>query len=289
MFQTKKALNDYYLGILYGDGYKQENYYYFSTTRKDLADMVEGKLASKDIKFNRYQRDYNVNDKENWEMLEIIEIRDKDFLNWLELKNIFSENASDRIKLNSNFVRGYTETKGTLFYYKQRNSDAWRVSFSGTENDIQYLHEYLSKEHGINCSAITQRKDREDLNIISKSYRFSIQNRKGVESFIEWIDADFDVTPSFKDKIISFQNWNTAKPFNMVKTYKNYRTATLAMAKELNVALYGKVGGGYGKVKPVYRWENEEPVETFAGWQGAYEWAVDKFNELGINPPTIAE
>lgn len=286
---VNKALNDYYLGILYGDGYLQDGYYFFSTTRTALADVVEEKLKSKSIKYNRYVRDYVKDEKENWSDLEIIEIRDKEFLQWLELKKIFSNNPSERFKLNSNFIRGYLETKGTFFYYKQRNSDMWRVSISGTINDIQYLHNYLSTELGIKCSAITQRKEREELNVISQSFRFSIQNRKGVETFVELIDSDCDITSYMKEKIISFNNWNRSKPFNMIKTYKNPKTATMAMAKELKVIIKGKVGGGYGKFKPVYLWEDEKEVEKFDGWQGAYEWACDKFVQTGLIPPTIAE
>jgi hypothetical protein len=289
MQQTKKALNDYYLGILYGDGYLQENYYYFSTTRKHLADIVEEKLTSKNIKYNRYCRDYTGKEKANWEQLEIIEIRDKEFLEWLQLRKLFSEQAHDRIKCNSNFIRGYIETKATFFYYKQRNTDAWRISISGTENDIHYLYNYLSQDHGIKCSSITQRKEREDLNIVSQSFRFSIQNRKGVRDLTEWIDADFDITSFLKNKIISFQKWDTKKPFNMVKTYRNYKSATLAMAKELDVELKGIRGGGNVKPKPVYLWKDEKAIQEFEGWQGAFEWAKEKFDEIGMNPPTIAE
>lgn len=290
MQQTKKALNDYYLGILYGDGYLQKEYYYFSTTRKQLADILEEKLISKNIEYNHYTRDYNQEEKDKWEQLEIFEIRDKEFLEWLEMKKIFSDDAEDRMKCNSNFIRGYMETKGTLFYYQYRRTDAWRISISGSQDDLQYLHHYLLNDRRINCGTVTQRKEREDLNIVSQSYRFSIQNRKGVQEFVDWIDSDFDITGLLKEKIEAFRKWNTSKPFNMVKSYKNYRSATLAMAKELEVDLRGiRGGGGKGNIRPVYLWENDEKIQEFAGWQGAFEWAKGKFLELGINPPTIAE
>lgn len=284
-----KALNDYFLGILYGDGYMQDDYYFFSTTRKGLADLVEEKLKSKEIKYSRYCRDYYGEEKNNWEQLEIIEIQDRAFFDWLELKKMYSTNPVDRLKNNSNFMRGYLETKGTFFYHKQRESDAWRLSFSGIQADIQYLHALCSNQLGINCSAIIQRKEREELNIVSQSFRFSIQNREGVGKFIDWIDDDYDITGFLKEKIIAFRDWDNSKPFNLMKSYKNAKTATQAMSRQLNIELKGKVGGGYGKAKPVYLWENDEPIQQFEGWQGAYEWAVGKFQEMGLIPPTIAD
>ena len=285
-----KVLNDYFLGVLYGDGYKQEDCYFFSTTNKAIADQLEEKLKSKDIHHTRFQRDYKNKDQDNWESLEIIEIYDKEFIAWLDFRKLLSDNAEERIKCNSNFLRGYLETKGSLFYYKQRQTDAWRISFSGQKNDLQYLYNYLVEVQGINCSAIMHRKERENQNIISSSYRFSIQNRVGIERFLHWIDSDVDVTPFLKEKIENFKQWNNLKPFNQKTTvYKNFRRATLYMAKELNIELKGFRGGGRSKFKPVYLWENDNKVMEFQGWQGAYEWTKEKYeNELGLIPPTVA-
>lgn len=286
---NKKVLNDYYLGILYGDGHRQENCYFFSSTNKVLADQLEEKLKSKNIHHARFTRNYHNEEQTNWELLEIFEIYDKEFISWLEFRNIFSDHASDRIKCNSNFIRGYLETKGTLFYYTQRNTDAWRISFSGLEDDLHYLYNYLESEQGINCSAITQRKEREEQNIISNSYRFSIQNRNGIERFLYWINSEVDITPYLKEKIEAFNQWNKSKPFNQkTSVYKNYRRATLYMAKELNIKLNGIRGGGTG-IKPVYLWEDEKQVKEFEGWQGAFEWTKEKYeNETGMIPPTVS-
>lgn len=281
-----KAVNDYYLGLLVGDGYLQDDYYYFSTTSIELANLLESKLVEKKILYRRYTRPQL---KEKWEQLEIFHIIDKEFLAWLEYRQIFSHYVADRFKCNSSFVRGYMETKGTFFYYQSRqNNDAWRIAISGRQEDLQYLHAYLLEVHGIKSSAITQRKEREDLNIISKSYRFAIQNRKGVADFIDWINSDYDITAFLKEKILAFHQWNASKPYNMVKRYKNYKSATLAMATKLNIEIKGIRGGGFGKNKPVYRWENNEIVQEFAGWEGAYSWTKEKFkNELGLNPPIV--
>jgi hypothetical protein len=286
---NKKILNDYFLGVLYGDGYKQEDCYFFSTTHKYLANQLEEKFISKNIHYARFTREYHNEYQKDWELLEIFEIYDKDFIAWLDSRKMFSDLSSDRIKCNSNFVRGFLETKGTLFYYKQRGTDAWRISFSGLKSDLQYLYNYLINEQGINCSAITQRKEREEQNIVSNSYRFSIQNRTGIDRFLNWIDSDIDVTPFLKEKIESFKDWNRTKPFNQkTKVYKNYRRATLYMANALKIELSGIRGGGR-KIKPIYLWEEGKQIQEFEGWQGAYEWTKEKYeNETGMIPPTVA-
>lgn len=287
-------INDYILGLLYGDGSFQmkEKYelFFFSTTHKELADKVEDSLNINNIHHSRFQRVYGKgHEKENYEILEIIEIYNKDFHKFLIENGFKSDKASERVKTNPHFIRGYLETKGTLFQSYSRDSEFWRVAFSGNYDDVQYIKESLEERLNIEFHNVTRRKERESLGIVSKSFRLSIQNRIGIAKLIEYINVG-DVSEYLKQRIEGFTQFNTSTPHNMKKkVFKHYKYAVGFMARELGLTMKGvKNAVGAKGFKPVYLWEDDTPILGFKGWTMAYKWICLEYKEkTGFNPPPV--
>lgn len=286
-------INDYILGLLYGDGHflKKENYelFMFSTTHKEIADKIMVTLKDNGIKYSSFNRSFGEgHDNENWEILEIVEIYDKSFHKILENNHFKSSEASERIKINGDFIRGYLETSGTMFTFYQRNSEFWRIALSGNEQDVYYLKEQLEKVMHIQMTNVIRRKEREALGIISESFRVTIQNREGLAKFIKYIEGE-EVSEYLGQKMKAFNHFHATTPFNMKKVFKHYKYAVGFMAKELGLVIKGARGGG-GKrgFKPVYMWEDDEPVLCFAGWERAYKWISIEFEkETRMIPPKV--
>lgn len=288
-------MNNYILGLLYGDGSftRKDNreWYSFFTTHKELADIVKSFLDDNNISYNSYSRDHVAEYKEKWEILEIVEITDKDFNNYLVDVGFKSEYASERIKWNPDFIRGYLETKGTLFSYMSRNSLSWRIALSGNEEDLEYLKYMIESRLDIKTSKLVHRKEREDQGIISKSFRFYIQNREGLVRFIRNIDNN-EKSEYLRDKIDSFFRWDNETPFNMKrKVFKHYKYAVGFMCRELDIEIKGVRGGGGEKGwKPVYLFFDGEIQDEyfFKGWEEAYNWVRDIYkDETGHNYPLV--
>jgi hypothetical protein len=287
-------MNQYILGLLYGDGHFQikegRELFVFATTHKEIAEKIETLLKENEFKYAHYKRDFpSEHEKGKWEVLELIEVYDINFHKILKGNGYNSNSVEDRIKWSGDFLRGYLETKGTFFKYEQRGNEAWRVSFSGKKDDIEFIRDNLEKMN-ISCSKVVVRKEREDLGVKSESYRVSIQNRGGIDTFVKFINCG-DMSLLLKERINGFTHFNSTKPFNMKSVFKNYKYAVLFMARKLNLEIKGVRGGGGTKgFKPVYLWEDEEQILCFRGWEGAYGWIKDIFyDETGFNPPLVEE
>ena len=287
-------LNDYIYGLLYGDGVIQtkhnKEYLFFSTTHKELADMLSNEFSKVGIKYSRYTRSYDTPEKENYEILEIIESNDITLLKYLNENNYRSANITERLIISPDFIRGYLETKGSLFKYFSRRSEAWRISLSGQKEELRYIESHLSKLLDIKFSKLTQRKEREDIGIISGSYRISIQNRNGIAKFIYWIDNGEQVSKYLKQKIDEFKSFHETTPFNVKrKIFKHYKNAVKFMARTMELEIKGVRGGG-GSIgyKPIYLWEANNKTMEFQGWEGAYNWICKEFkNKTGFEPPKV--
>ena len=120
-------LNDYLLGILYGDGYlqivKNQELLFSSTTPKELADRLVSALIDNNIKHSYFKRTYDTNrQKKNYEILEIIQITDENFIEKIKNDGYNSKIVKERFKFNLNFLRGYIETEGSLFQSNSRGN-----------------------------------------------------------------------------------------------------------------------------------------------------------------------
>jgi len=288
------VLNDYILGLLYGDGSytvkEGREFFLFSTVHKELADRVMKSFNDNHIKYSHHVRSFEVgHEKENYGELELVEIYDKKLLSILGEKQFKSEHAEERIKLSNDFLRGFLETKGTLFQSNSRGSIFWRISFSGNEKDIHFLKESLERMLGIAISSVVQRREREELGIISKSYRINIQNREGVSKLVEYIEGE-EVSTYLKERIEGFKLFDKITPFNMKKkVFKHHKFAVGFMAREMNLDLKGIRGISIkDRQKPVFLFENEEVKLCFRNWEQAYNWIREEYQEkTGKNPPKV--
>lgn len=286
--------DNYILGLLYGDGYFQLKYRYewfmFSTTHKELSDKVINYLDKNSIKYFNHRRHFpKGHKKENYEILEIIEITDEKYRDYLLSHGFLSDNSNERIKWNKDFIRGIIETKGSLFSYQSRNSISWRISFSGNKDDIEYIKHMLETKLNISTGTVFRRKDREGEGVISQSYRFFVQNREGIRKIINFI-KEGDMSKYLGEMIEKFEKFDAETPYNMKrKVFKHYKFAVGAMARDLGIVIKGKRGGG-GKrgFKPVYLWEDDTEKLCFAGWEHAYKWTCKLYEEeLGRIPPVV--
>ena len=87
---------------------------------------------------------------------------------------------------------------------------------------------------------------------------------------IEFIDGN-EISTYLKEKIKGFNQFEANTPFNAKrKVYKHYRSATLAMAKELESTIKGIRGSiGTKGFIPVYLWEEDIPISCFKSWKWA--------------------
>lgn len=289
-------IDDYVVGLLYGDGSMHikdgREEYFFSTTNVQVADRVKKEFEKIGLRHYTVRREHNTDEKENYEILDVVATTNEYAIKVLRLNHVISNNVEKRMKTSSDFLRGYLETKGTLFEYMSRKSVAWRVSFSGNKEDIVYLKSFLDNVLNVKTSNIAHRKEREHLGVVSDSYRLSIQNRDGVAKIVKYIDGD-DMSSYLKDKVESFKNFNESTPFNRkVKVFKHYKSATQYMARELNITVNGKKND----IRPngwrlVYLWNNDG-VNTviFNGYKIAYEFVSKLYKDTTkFDPPTVSE
>lgn len=288
-------LSEYVLGLLYGDGNFQMKEgietYFFSSTHREIRDRIAREFKENKFRHTINTREHVADYKINYQSLDILDTRDKKLLSYLVECGFKSDNPEDRIHINPDFIRGYLETKGTLFEGFFRNSTFWRVAFSGNEEDLLYLKSKLSEVLGTPIREVTQRKEREDQGIISKSYRLSIQSRDGVAKLINYIDSE-DVSAYLKLRIEGFKAFHASTPFNMKrKAFKHYKNAVRFMSRELGIeikGIRGSVAGIKKGYKPTFLWENGEKVREFRCWEEAYEWTSNKYlDETGHTPPIV--
>ncbi|UNY48778.1 hypothetical protein P9294_gp063 [Bacillus phage FADO] len=284
--------DNYILGLLYGDGYFQQKnryeWFLFSTTHKELSDKVISYLDKNNIKYFNHRRYFpKGHKKENYEILELIEITDEKFREYLLCQGFNSDNASERIKWNRDFIRGIIETKGSLFTYQHRNSIAWRISISGNEDDVKYIKHMLETELNVSAGNVSRRRDRESKGIISESYRLNIQNRAGVREVVNFIKGE-NISKYLNEMIEKFEKFDLETPYNMKrKVFKHYKFAVGAMARDLGIVIKGKRGGGRN-FKPIYLWEGDTEIACFSGWENAYKWTCKMYEEeLGRIPPEV--
>jgi hypothetical protein len=289
-------VSNYLLGVLYGDGSFQNTsgyeWFFFASTHKELSDKVKIFLKENNINHFSFIRDFASDHiKANYELLEVIEITDKEFNKYLIDCGFKSEIASERIKWNPDFLRGYLETKGTMFTYLSRGNEAWRIAFSGNEKDVSFLAEKLENDLEISVSKMLRRRERERLGIISESYRISLQNRNGIANFVSYIDSE-EITEYLREKIEAFKKWHRETPFNMKRVFKHYKYAVAFMCKGLGIQVKGARGGGGGKHwKPIYVWiDGEQTDQFFKSWEDAYNWVKKEYlDKTGFNPPFVEE
>jgi hypothetical protein len=275
--------SDYELGLLYGDGGFQEGRYFFSTTHKELADIILFSLHKQKIEHLFYQRDYDDEKNENWGILNIIEIKN------LHSVEELSFPATYLFSKGKDFLRGYIETKGSLFSYQNRGLENWRLSISGEEEMLKILLSFLQETLSISDKKLKQRKEREKLGIISKSFRIHIDRRMELFSLISYIYNAKEVSYYLKNKMDDFLHYHRRQPFGKNRVFKNVKYATQSMANTLDLTVKGIRGGGGGKgYKPVYLWVNNSPTKEFKGWEDAYVFIKNIYEEYtGMNAPII--
>lgn len=295
--KMEKKINDYVAGLLYGDsgvnfskGYEQ---FFFSTTNKQVSDKVIEELDRLEIKYMYYQRDHrNYKGKEKYEILEIIDIINKDSLKSLKRNNIISDDVTKRIRDNKDFLRGYLETKGSLFQSESRGSEFWRISLSGSIEDVERVTYILESKLSIKMQNIIRRNERDNQGVISESHRVSTQSRDNVAKIIDFLD-DEEVTDYLGQRIRRFKEFHRSTPFNMKrKVFKHYKGATGFMARELGVKINGIRNDVRPKnFKPVYLWNSEDVrVLTFNGWETAFLWASKEYEKkTGFKGPVVNE
>lgn len=282
-------ITPYELGLLYGDGHfsKGKGHYLFTTTHIEVAKRIKSYLNKKKISFSYYTREHN-EERERWETLQLIEITDAEFKGWLKEQGFSSEIKEERIRNNHEFIRGYIETKGSLFSYLSRGVERWRLSISGGKEDLERLLDIFSTFTDVEEVTIKRRKERELLGVISESYRIHFNRRDKIKIILDWIDGD-DKTRYLDDKMKQFHHYYETESFGMNRVYKNYKFATMAMAKKMNVTIKGKRGGGGGKgYKPVYKWVHDEAIDVYRGWEDAYSKVrVEYEKRTGKVPPIV--
>lgn len=287
----------YDLGVLYGDGsfnYKGRKVsYLFSTTHKEIATHLEKKCRKNNISINRYKREHR-DEKENWETLEIINIVDKEFLEFLEMINLNHENPMKRIVNHPDFIRGYLETKATFFKYESRGIKRWRCAVSGVKEDLETILDYLSDI--LSPRSIVRRKEREEIGIISKSFRFSINKTEELSNLIQYIEPkkenEKEISLYLSDKIKEFKDYKKTENIGMNRVFKHYKYATKAMGKALGIEIKGIRGGtkAGSKAKPIYLWEEGVKRKEFLGWEQAYDEVAEMFKKkTGKTPPVVDE
>jgi hypothetical protein len=263
----------YELGLLYGDGHvKEGGSFYFCNTQKELVDKIENVLMANNIKYSRYTREHDTEQKQEWSPLEIIEFRDV--------------GVNDYIMNDPDFLRGYFETKATFFTYQNRELWTWRMSVSGQEGDLQEILKFISPY--VSKKTITRRKERLELGIISESYRISIDKRSELAALISWIKTDDkkQISLSLSEKFTQFLSFHQQEPFGMNRVFKNYKYAVLAMAKVLSMEIRGVRGGD----KHIYLWENDITKQTFLNWKEVYHWIREQYQQqTGKLPPIVYE
>jgi hypothetical protein len=272
-------LTDYEYGLLYGDGHIQEEMYVFSTTHLEVYDFVHDGVKRENISHRAYIREHKGEDKENWSSLHILEITDLTCVKSLR---------HSTLQVSPDFLRGYLETKGTLFMFEQRGNISWRCSITGSKEELEFLLFHLPF---LSVKKIAQRREREKLGVISSSYRLSINRRQELFELLTYVDTNRDETTLyFAERIDSFYDFHRSKPFNMNHAYKNHKYAAQAMAKRLGYELKGIRGGsGAGsRRKPLYLKKNGEDMAVYYGWEEAYENLCPLFqHETGFLPPVI--
>ncbi|SFD42078.1 hypothetical protein SAMN05216238_101261 [Lentibacillus persicus] len=287
-------LNNYLLGILYGDGYIQiinnRETVFFSTTHKEIADKLVSNLSNYGIIHNHYTRNNDVDSKkENYEILEVIQITDPRFLQELKECGYASSAVEARIKFDSDFLRGYMESKGTFFKSHSRGSEFWRISISGNYEDLTYIKKLFETNLGIKVGEVLQRREREAYGVYSNSYRLSTQSRDAVTKIIQLIKGE-EISTYLKEKIKGFDRFHANTPFNAKRrVFKHYRNATLAMARELGLTIKGIRGStGTKGFRAIFLWEADCPVLCFKGWEGAYKWVSKEYEKsTGYRAPMV--
>jgi len=288
------VFNDYVMGLLYGDGSftmkENREFYLFSSVHKELADKIEIALQSNDIRYSRFARVHDAEgETSNYETLELVEIYDNRFLDFIVNSGFKSESVEDYFKTTGDFLRGYLETKGTLFQSNSRGNIFWRISFSGSEEEIKFLKSFLEKTLDIAVSNIVQRNERQEQGIISKSFRISIQNRLGVAKLVEYTDGE-EVSAYLKERVDGFKLFDKTNPFNMKrKVYKHYKYAVGFMAREMQLDIKGIRGISIkDRQKPLFLFEDEEIKQCFRNWESTYYWICEEYkSKTGKNPPKV--
>lgn len=292
----KKIISDYVCGLLYGDGasYICDNgdreEYLFSTTHFQLAEIVKEEFDRLGIHYYSTQRHHVSEDKKNYETLEIVGTRNAESIAILRSNDVIYDDDHTSIKTNKDFLRGYLETKGTMFEYTDKNSTSWRIAFSGSKSDMTILKKFLQDELSVKSSSIIRRNERESLGVMSESYRLPIQNRDGVNKIVEYISGGL-TSRYLENKIEEFKRFNKKTPFNRKRSvYKHYKSASQYMARELGMTL----NGIKNDIRPnnwtlIYLW-NKEGVNTviFNGYESSYKYLCDIYRkETGYNPPLV--
>lgn len=288
------VFNDYVMGLLYGDGSftmkENREFYLFSSVHKELADKIEIALQSNDIRYSRFARVHDADgETSNYETLELVEIYDKRFLDFIVSSGFKSESVEDYFKTTGDFLRGYLETKGTLFQSSQRGNLFWRISFSGSEKEIKYLKLFLETTLDISVSNIVQRNERQELGIISASFRISIQNRTGVAKLVEYIDGE-EISVYLKERVEGFKLFDKTTPFNLQKkAFKHYKNAVGFMTREMKLDIRGIRGISIkDRQKPLFLFEDEEIKQCFRNWKSTYYWICEEYeSKTGKKPPKV--
>lgn len=267
---------DFQQGILIGDGSFQENdgipYFIFATTNRKMCDHVESWYKEKGIRYSKTERQYTDPAKENWEVLEMLVSYQMDAFKF-------------KPSYTMDFVQGYLQTKGTFYTYEDSKGSRikrYRLSFSGPIDQLEIIQDVLSR-HGVKAVKLCQRKEREHLGVISRSYRMSFSSRESIATMLSCWDDNQWLLEQTRKTAEEFRAFDKGTPRRIPKsTFKNYKYATKFMIKELHLLdeLYTKRGGDkqirfYGSV--------------FNSWEELYEKIKPVYDEVFTHYPIVVE
>lgn len=289
MFLNNKEY--YVLGLLIGDSSilhkNNKNFIFFSNVNKEMSSIVEAYCQEKGYKYSTFTR---TPQEENWSVLNIVEIYSEELIEYMKELELVDSNLKYHLINNPHVVRGFFETSATLFEFKDKKKIRHRIAFSGTKEILEELQNIIRPF----CitTGISRRKEREHLGIISKSYRFTINRRDSKKSLLRWIyKEDYFGSELYKQKVSYYFEKALENPLNMSPEYNNYRYATKAMCKHLELSAEGIQGGQGGgqNEKPIYIKDvDDKQIATVYGWKAAYEFIARIYKEVTkIDPPII--
>lgn len=281
----------YILGLLIGDssilnkGYG--DFIFFSNVNEEISLIVKDYCEEQNYKHALYIRKPQ---EENWSDLHIIEIHSIDLIEKMKSLQLVDDTLNFHLINNPHLIRGFFETSATFFEFEDKKKKRHRIAFSGTKEILEELQIILNPL----CimTPIVRRKEREHLGIISKSYRFTINRRDSKKNLLRWIYPENCYgSDLYKEKVNYYYNKAIQNPLNMYLEYNNYRFATKAMCKHLDLkaeGIRGGIGGGQNK-KPIYIKDiNDNIISVCDGWENTYFYISKIYQEkTGLLPPQI--
>jgi hypothetical protein len=260
--------SDFQKGIIYGDGTIVNKatckVLMFTCTNKSIVDNVHKWFDDEGIKVSRFQRNHTSEDKQNYEILDILESYHNPYIKGdLELSFI----------PNFEFLQGYIQTKGSIFKYMDKDVERYKMAFSGTKDNMETVRELL-ESIGIQDIKVIHRKEREHLGVISKSYRIQIHNRKVIRNILEQFNDDNWISLTMKEQVENFKLYDKETPyFRPNGAFKHYKNAVRYMLREMcKTESLATTRGGEFRI-----FYDEE---GYPNWESLFNVVYNEFNEM---------